>query len=355
MKKRLMILSAFLALMIFAGHSRAEMKSPMLLVTAEYTDYERLWQPDIVEGLKKYGVAICVCVREDQLNDKLDRLYTIYAEAGVPILFWPMLPLKDGLYLNKGTTSIYLEYLDVLFGWAESHGHRIEALVIDVEPSYIPPKPGEPPPSLLKNIIRLVKGMDDKTFQDSIPEFQKIIDKIHAHDCLAVAAVFPFVVDDRVAGDHGWEDFTGGPVATMEWDYVALMMYSSWFVEKFKGLGIDWDAAHHLLYQYALDAKRIWGERAAMAVGVTNPGQGHETLLYTSAGQIAPAVAAVRAAGIENIGIYDMKGILDSGGLEPWLKTLSQTPPGLPPRGEEAATRFRRLARKVAKLLEALR
>lgn len=353
--KTLVMLAALVALLLSSTASPLDLESPMLLVTAEYTPYEDLVKPEVVGLFKEYKVAICVCVRADQVDDKLDRLYSVYEDAGVGILFWPMLPLEDGLYVNKKTTGVYLDYLDVLFDWADSHGHKIEAIVVDVEPSYVPPTPGEEPPGLLQNVRRVRKDMGKESFDASIPEFEKIVDKLHEHDCLAVAAAFPFVIDDRLKGRHGWEDLTGGPVATIDWDYLAIMMYSSWFVEYGGPFGVDWDVAHHLTYDYSRDLKEVWGEKAAVAVGVTNPGQGGETTVYPSAEMIGPALAAVKAAGIDNVGIYDLKGILESDDPESWFRTLAETGPALPDKGKAKAKSVRRLLRALGWVLERVR
>lgn len=341
---------------LWAGPALALMprQGPVFLITAEYTPYSKLMEPEVVGLFQKYGAAVCLCVRAHQLNEELDRLYQVYEQAGVPILFWPLLPLEHGLYLNKRTTRVYLDYLETLFNWAEAHGHRIEAIVIDVEPSYIPPPEGGKPPGLLKNLRRVLKDLDRESFQASLPEFNRINDLIHAHDCLSVAAAFPFVIDDRRVGRHGWEDLTGGPVATIEWDYLAIMMYTSWFVEVGGWLGMDWDSAHYLAYDYSRDLKALWGDRAAVAVGVTNPGQGHEQVLYTSAEQIAPAIAAVRAAGIQNLGIYDLQGILESGDPESWFQVLRDTPAGKPEAGRGPARRLRRFLRAGGWILDRL-
>lgn len=358
MKRLFLVLTSILFLVSLPAPGLGALFSgdgPVLLITSEYTPYERLAEPDIVELFRKYNVSLCLCVREDQLNDELDRLYRTYEQAGIMILFWPLLPLDQGLYLNKNTTDEFLAYLDVLFDWADDRGHKIEALVVDVEPSFEQPGPGEEPPGLLKNFMRVRKELGKDTFDASILEFEKIIEKIHARDCLAVGVAFPFVIDDRLSGIHAWEDLFGGPVATVEWDYIAIMMYTSWFVEWAKIIGMDWDAAHYLAYDYSKDMKEIWGDKAAVAVGVTSPGQGGEIVVYESPEMIAPALAAVKAAGIDNLGIYDMKGILESGDPEPWFKVLAETEAQVPEKGERPAKRFRKIFVKLGKLIEKFR
>lgn len=356
MKKiSIIFLLAFIVAPAFAPKALLKRDAPVLIITAEYTPYSKLIEPEVVKLFSRYGISICLCVRDDQLGDELDKLYDVYEAEGVAILLWPLLPMKDGLYLNKHTVEIYLDYLDVLFKWAQDNKHKIEAIVIDIEPSYIPPKPGEEPPGLWKNVKRIIKDLDKKSFNASIPKFKNIVEKLHKNDCLAVVATFPFVIDDKKKGRHGFEDLFGGPVTTVEWDYIAIMMYTSWFVEIGKSLGISWDSAHYLAHDYALDVLKLWGDRGAVAVGVTNPGQGHEKVLYRSADEIAPALSAVRAAGIKNIGIYDLKGILESDDPEAWFKCLNEAEPKIPARGKLKAKMFRNLFKMAGGILELLR
>ena len=328
-------------------------RGPILLVTAEYTPYDRLVEPRLVSLLARYGAAVCVCVREGQLNDALDRLYTVYERAGIPILLWPLLPYKEGLYLNKGSVPLYLDALDGVFDWAAAHGHRVEALIVDVEPSNY--GPARPAPSGLQKWGQMRRQLNRKEFPEAVRGFERVIAKIHGRGALAVAAAFPFVIDDRLKGRHGWEDLTGGPVATVGWDALTIMMYSSWFVEAGSKMGVGWDAAHHLAYQYARDLRALWGDRVAVAVGVTSAGEGNEKRVYATSGEIVPAIAAVRAAGIRHIGIYDLKGLLESGDVEPWLAALRDTPPGLPAEGKYRARAFRGVMRLVGAILESLR
>jgi len=110
----------------------------------------------------------------------------------------------------------------------------------------------------------------------------------------------------------------------VDWDYFAVMMYTTWFVEWFK---ISWDTAHWMAYDYAVDLARLWGDKSAVAVGVTSPGEGEEKVIYDTPERLASAISAVRKAGIENLGVYDLKGILASEDPEAWFKVIKEAPP----------------------------
>jgi len=57
---------------------------------------------------------------------------------------------------------------------------------------------------------------------------------------------------------------------------------------------------------------------------------------------------------VNNVGIYDRKGILDSPDPEVWLKMLRDTPAQTPPK-RLGAKGFRLLIRSVGKCLELFR
>ena len=344
-----------------AGNARGSLRQfsgPMLLLTAEYTPYDRLVQPDLVRLFQEYQVAVVPCVRADQLGPELDRLYDIYEAAGIPILFWPLLPRDQGLYLNKHTTAEFLAYLDVIFAWAEQNHHPIEAMVLDIEPSNFGPPPGTAtgpkPPSFGASVKKMVRDLDQRSFAESLPGFQRILDKLHEHHCLAIACGFPFVLEDVSNQNRAWEDLSGGPLLDIKWDYVTFMIYNSSMLPLTRKLGVDWDELTYLTYLDGLEMKRVWGDRAGAALGVTSAGEGQETVIYPDPDRMAPDVAALRAAGVNNVGIYDLKGILESPDPEAWLKMLRDTPAQTPPERLRARG-FRLLIRAVGKGLELFR
>ncbi|MGE5583185.1 MAG: hypothetical protein ACM3X9_11715 [Bacillota bacterium] len=299
-------------------------KNNQYFVTSEFLAYPKLIEPMVVQLLKKYRFGLCLCIREEQLNDELAQLCKIYASAGIPLIFWPLLPLKEGLYLNKYSVTEYHNYLDLLFAWLEKKKLHVFGLLVDVEPDYHKPKPGSSP--IIDNIWHSLKELDEEAFKAAISGFQGIIGKIRRHNCLAIGAALPFVCDDRSGSAPVWQDYWGGPVAEVEWDILVFMLFGSWFVE----MGMDWPTAHCLVYDYTKEIKKFWQNKAVVSLGVTTPGTGAETAIYKSPAQLGEAVSAVRAAGINNIAIYDLKGILDSAEPELWFQTVVKALPRLP-------------------------
>ncbi len=337
-------------------------RSNQNFVTSEFLPYSKLIEPVVINLLKNQHFGLCLCIRENLLNEELDRLCRLYTKAGIPLIFWPLLPEQEGLYLNKYSITEYYQYLDTVFDWLESRGHHIFGLLVDVEPDYQKPKPGSSP--IIDNIWNSIRDMDEADFKEAITGFRQIIAKIRKHGCQAIGAALPFVCNDKLEHSEVWQDYWGGPVAMVEWDVLVFMLFGSWFVQ----MGLSWPNAHYLIYDYTEAIRKFWPNKAVVALGVTTPGTGAEKDLYQSPAQLSEGVSAVKAAGISNIAIYDLKGILDSPNPAAWLKKVQVAKPLIPGTDKKSSVDYSRpiidpfqvrvyktIVRLLGKLLETVR
>ena len=333
----------------------------MRLITAEYTAFDQLIKPDVTQLFVDGRAALCLCVRPHWLRHHgassqrsgdynetrdpnaygigLDRVLETYRDAGVPVVCWPLLPPKEGLYLNRRSAGEFERALERLFAWCDARDHPLETVLVDIEPATLP---GQHFLSRAR-VRQMLEDLDHRTFEAAIPRFERIVALLRSHGTRAMAATVPFVAQDHATGRRGWQDLAGGPILAVDWDQVFVMVYPSWFVQTGRLLGVGWDAAHQLTFQYAREVKRIWGARAVVGVGVTHPGEGQESVIYETPTQLAPAIAAVRAAGVEEIAVYDLEGMLGSPDPRAWFEVLSQTAAARPVGGLRAARRYRRV------------
>lgn len=320
---------------------------PLHLVTIEYTPYSQLLWPDVVDLLARHRVTPCLCVRADQADYGLHQVLTAWEEAGIHAVLWPLLPREEGLYLNKGSVDAYRRHLERVLTWARNGGHAVDGVLVDVEPSK-DPAGGKGELHLLRSLRGAWRSLDRQAFQASIPAFQQVARDIRDQGAMALCAAMPMVVEDAVSGRSSWEDLAGGPVRDVEWDAIFLMIYTTWFA----GLGLGWRASERLAWSWVQDAVQVWGDRLVVGLGVTNPGEGGENLTYGRPERLAAAVAAVRAAGAQHVGLYDLEGILDSREPDIWLRTLAQTGPQEPEGGQWGARLTREALRRVGGWLE---
>jgi hypothetical protein len=192
MKLRLSAVMVFALAFLFAAALSAEAPkpkiplkfspdNPQLLVTAEYMTVEQLTKPETMALLKKYNVLVAPCIRAGHMDAELDRLFKIYEKEGVTIVFWPLLPREQGLYLNKEHADDFYNYLGQIYAWSEKYDHPVQAMIVDIEPpNYYqggtdasPDKSNQGGPTFSS----VLKGLSIRKFNAAKPKFMAIQDK----------------------------------------------------------------------------------------------------------------------------------------------------------------------------------
>ena len=80
------------------------------------------------------------------------------------------------------------------------------------------------------------------------------------------------------------------------------------------------------LYEVGRELRRHLGDRAAASIGLTGVGVLGSEPHYARPDQLEPDVAALKAAGIEDLAIYNLEGILTSPQPEAWFEMIRTTP-----------------------------
>ena len=312
---------------------------PVLLVTAEYMTVEQLTDPKLLALLKKYDVMVAPCIRAGKLDENLDRLFDVYEENGLTLVFWPLLPREQGLYLNKEHADDFLKYLDEIYAWAEKYNHPVQALIVDIEPPNYQKGTDEAPEEKQGGglgIGPLIKALDKKSFEESKAKFQAILDKLHAHGTIGISTALDLSVVDLMTGMSAWQDFQGGPTMAVDWDYVSFMHFgSNNYPLLHKVFGLNWDDCRYLTYRIGQIIYSKYGDRVAVSTGQTLPGEGHG-VVYNSPEELAEDFSALRGAGIKHFGIYDLQGIMEREDPEAWFKAVREAPPKTPKKSLKA-------------------
>jgi len=310
---------------------------PQLLVTAEYMTVDELTDPKLMALLEKYDVLVAPCIRDTQLETEsgqkdLDRLFTAYEQAGIGLVFWPLTPRREGLYLNQKSAKTFYAYLDKIYAWADKYQHPITAMIIDIEPGNFqggddrsPDQPKEQN-SAAGGIGTALKGMDRNCFKQAQSDFMKIQEKLHQHGTVAISTALDYAALDIVMHTGAWEDLAGGPTMAVDWDYVSFMNFGS-NNQAFLGKLPHWkiEDTRYLSYKLGKAVFKKYGKKAGISTGQTIPGEGHGAV-WTDPADLAQDVAALKAAGIIHFGVYDLQGIAQATDPEVWIKAVKDTP-----------------------------
>ncbi len=313
---------------------------PVLLVTAEYMTVDQLTDPKLMALLKKYDVMVAPCIRAGKMDAELDRLFDVYEANGLTLVFWPLLPREQGLYLNKQHAGDFLAYLDEIYAWSEKYHHPVQALIVDIEPPNYQKGTDATPEaekeSFFTGFKKVVKDMDRKQFNAAKPKFMAIQQKLHDHGTIAIVTALDLSVVDLMTGLEAAQDFQGGPTMAVDWDYVSFMHFGSnnypLLHSVFK---MNWDDCRYLTYRIGQVIYKKYGDKVAVSTGQTLPGEGHGAV-YNTPAELAEDFSALRAAGIRHFGIYDLQGIWESKDPEAWFKAVREAPPKTPKKSWKA-------------------
>ncbi len=322
---------------------------PQILVTVEYMTFDQLMQPEVMALAKRHNLLVAPNIRAHYLNDKLDEFLTAYEDAGIQVVFWPLLPREECLYLNEKHAEDFLDHLDKIYDWAEEHDHKIEAMVVDIEPPNCQegtdraPEEAASESGAEEDLGQIWEMMDKEEFETALPKFKKVLAKLHEHDTVAISTAMDYAAVDLVTGQPVAQDIAGGPALFVDWDYVSFMNFGSqntaFLKDMFGGMGMEWDV-HDTRYLSYLICKTIAGEygnRAAISLGQTIPGEGHGAV-WEDPAELGKDAAACKAAGIVHFGIYDFQGIVESDDPDAWVRAVKNAEPEKPDYSVKAAT-----------------
>ena len=319
---------------------------PQILVTVEYLSYQELMQPEVIAFVKKYHLLVAPVIRAELLNDDLDRLCTAYEQAGLKLVFWPLLPREDCLYLNEQSADAYLRHLDRIYAWADAHHHKVEALIVDIEPPNCQKGSDQAPEELAEgqsafSLKGITKMLNKTEFDAAVPKFEAVLAKLHEHGTVAISTAMDYAAVDLATGRPVLQDLSGGPSQIVNWDYYSYMSFGSndtaFFQDLLKKTGLKWtaDDTRYLTYIIGRVIAGKFGNRAAVSLGQTIPGEGHGAI-WTDPADLGKDAAAYKAAGVIHFGVYDFEGIIKAADPDAWVLAVRDTPPAVPKKSPQA-------------------
>lgn len=275
--------------------------------------------------LAEFNADLYLAVRPDALDDSLWSLLRAAADHGVAVRPWLLMP-DEGVWLNENNITAFADFAHRFLDQAAAAGVPIDWLIFDIEPPFdlaesLSADSNDP----LALIAQLVEQADAAAFSSATAELQNLVAGLQGRNVRVMAVILPWIVDDLRDGDNDLQDLFNTPFADVPWDEVSVIVYRPTLGELF-GVPLP----PEFVGRYAEDARRLFGERASLALGnVGSPG-----LLVTPGYENPPPLlddaAAAALAGVDRVSVYSLEGMIEQGGLRRWLLALTTPPPLLP-------------------------
>jgi hypothetical protein len=271
-------------------------------VWCETLPYDEL--PSHVPLLARYGVDLLLAVRPWQLAEVPD-LVRRARDAGVFVGVWPMLADVDGRWANARSHAKFVAFADELL----ERVPFVDELVIDLEP----------PIAQLAKLKRLRPArLQASNYGDTRAALATATSRWSASHRVTTA-VMPMLAFE-VAGQ--WmQRVLGTPATPLAVSRHSVMAYTSLFEGWSRGV-VDRRRAEAMLAATARFGRRRFGEQIALSLGCVGTGAFGDEACYRDVRELARDVALARAAGIDELALFDLGGVVRRAPAEAWLEAF---------------------------------
>lgn len=319
-------------------------------IYSETVPYDEVTRPATVALLARHGLELVLAVRPWQLEELAPAARALEG-AGVPLSIWPMLADDEGRWASAENAPAFARLVRDAVASLEAAGVPAREVMLDLEPPFAEARAlSHGARGLLRVASSVRRSMRERAaFQASAAALADLVHELHARGVRTASAVWPLVALDP-PGSAGWQALLGTPVDALGTGRVSVMLYTSILEGWSRGALRRVDAAALLAAGSARTARR-WQVGAGVSLGCVGTGAFEDEPVYRAPEELAEDVALARAAGCDDLSLFDLGGVLARGPAEAWLGAFT---------GPSAATRApstrrvgaaRRLARVATRVL----
>jgi hypothetical protein len=300
-------------------------------IWSEHLPIERLVAPETQALLAEHQLQLIVAIQPQQIT-RVAELIEACRDHGVELALWPLLHDRAGRWASESNLVPYREHLLAVLAVIERVRFPM-TLVFDLEP----------PIDRMRKLLRLELGLrpagvPTALLGGGVGRFDELTRQVRQRGHTPIAVVPPMVLLDPARRRGGWQRLLETPVDGVGFERVIVMAYTSLF-EGYSFGSVTRRDARSLLAHLALLARRRWGRRAALALGVVGGGALGDERPYRDLDELGDDVGLSLAAGVNDLSLFDLTGVLARAeGARPWLARFLETPPSaslprLTPRG----------------------
>jgi len=322
-----------------AGSSTFESPIERLAIWCEFMPYAEV--ESHLPTLKKYDCDLLLHVEKESFADpEFARLLRAAGREGVEVDAWLLLPYEKHLYVGQASVASTRQLARQAADFFEGNHLRVRAFVFDCEPS---PLLGRElfkavqakSPGQLAKVLR--DQLDPAVFRCDIESLNQLLDELRERGYAVDGAANRVFLDSQLRGNVALEDALNAPVSGVGWDALSFITY------RYQINQLSYVA---MLNRYASLARRLYGPRTAMDVGLIGDYDeipqnveraalfGAGDLFYDylhgmrSAFDLEEAVGTVLGCGVRRVNLYALDGAVTSvAGLENWLKAARRARP----------------------------
>ncbi len=290
-------------------------------IWCETAPVEMLASPAVARLLADHAVEPIVAVQPGQEVDVAATI-ALLRKTGLRPALWPMLDDAHGRWGSAWNMDRFVAWLRTA-ARTVGHGPGALDLFVDLEPSIdlvasvLSPRPAS------DGAMRAALRRSPLATAWSL--LARAVQGLQADGYRVIGTVAPMVVWDRPPGRDGcvggWQALLGTPIDGIPWDGMHLMVYTS-MLQGWSGGLLDRRALARFVRAAAARVLQRYGPGAGISLGVTGPGALRDEPCYHRVADLIDDVGQARAAGVQDIALFDLGGVLGREYPTDWLRAL---------------------------------
>jgi hypothetical protein len=239
------------------------------------------------------------------------------ADRGIAVGLWPMLENLEGRWASIHNANAYAE----LARRVADHAPR--SLTIDLEPPFERARAVTRSRSVFESLQGWSLGARE-TFDKGRDVFRALVGDLRSRGVESVGVFLPIVLFDRDGGT-AWQRIFGTPIAGVAWGRIDVMLYTSLIEGWSRGLVRRPDALA-ILHAGAAATRGRFGAGASVSLGTVGTGALGNEPSYRHVGELREDVAVAHAAGVDDLTLFDLAGVVRRPPPESWLEAFVAPP-----------------------------
>lgn len=291
-----------------------------------------------LELLADHRAGVAAALYPVSLTSENAEAFRELKSSGVELTYWPLMEREQGYFPGERNVDEYSGIVRHLLDWAEERGVLPDALAVDLEP---PIQQMHRVTAAGTRVSRFMgvynaarENLDRDRYLSAKAGLEELNRMVQGRGVRTVSAVMPWVALE-LEGEHELlQDMSETPVSGIRWDVITPMLYVTLLTT---GGLLNQRDANWLVYDSCLALRRKFGERAGVSLGLTGAGVLEDEPTFRMPEELIVGVQAALAAGVRDITVYSLEGVLGRRNPGAWFTALRGAEPRVPERSEKVA------------------
>lgn len=288
-------------------------------IWVEHLPAEVLAESATLDLLERYRLEPIVALPPERETGAMADALAAMSRRGLRVGLWPLLLDEEGYWPSVKSAPAFEARVEAALSFANEAGADIRTVAIDLEP------PLEELKVLLEGSGPARWSFIARQRKDDAGVFERLARSLAGRGIETIAAVLPPVLLDLDRRRPFWESVLGTPATSVPWNVVSPMLYTTMIAALLPSRSTH--SARGILFAGADRlARSVGGARASVSLGLVGTGKLGTEPTYDRPASLALDVGAARAAGIEDLALFALEGVLERGPPERWLDAFGAPP-----------------------------